>query len=360
MSKNYGDPRKDHLDFFGEELLKEKNENHLSDEQLFDLYKSVEVSVPKVGNVHKVTYKGLSEDDYIFDGGFKDYVRIESKSNESRYLINTEVGEKVDVLIKKIDNKKYQIVGSISEIYESRARHHLSKDKKMFVSAHVKDMTPAGYIVDIFYEGVTLAGFMPNTLAGINKLPNPESILDKRFNVMIESYSRDEGTYIVSRKKYLKTLIPEKIKEVKSGVVYQGSVTGTTNFGVFVEFDECLTGMIHKTNLNPELAEKMHLIQPGMEIEFYIKEIIKNKIILTQILRESIWDTIKVGQVIKGSVKEKKSFGVLVRLDDETCGLVHTSELEKTSKKLSDGDDVKVRVLSTDRLNRKIFLSVVN
>ena len=118
--------------------------------------------------------------------------------------------------------------------------------------------------------------------------------------------------------------------------------------------------MIHKTNLNPELAEKMHLIQPGMEIEFYIKEIIKNKIILTQILRESIWDSIKIGQVISGVVKERKSFGVLVRLDDETCGLVHTSELEKISKKLIDGDDVKVRVLSTDRLNRKIFLSVVN
>ncbi len=140
--------------------------------------------------------------------------------------------------------------------------------------------------------------------------------------------------------------------------VYSGHVTGTTPFGVFVEFNDCLTGMIHKANVNPEWQEKLTTIKPGFQIEFYIKEVIKDKIILTQILRETLWDTIKNGQIIEGSVKDIKQFGTLVNLDDETVGLIHTSEMEKLGKKFTAGQDLKVKVLSVDRMSRKIFLTV--
>jgi len=118
--------------------------------------------------------------------------------------------------------------------------------------------------------------------------------------------------------------------------------------------------MIHKTNLNPELQDRIPEILPGMEIQFFIKEIIKDKIILTQILKESLWDTIKVNQTITGRVRDIKSFGILVSLDEETNGLIHTSEVEKASRKFQNGDEVKVRIIAVDRMNRKIFLTVAN
>jgi small subunit ribosomal protein S1 len=199
---------------------------------------------------------------------------------------------------------------------------------------------------------------MPNTLAGINKLFDPNSIVGENFEVMIESYSEYEGTYIVSRRKYLQSLIPEAMKQLDQQTVYSGHVTGTAPFGVFVEFNECLTGMIHKANVHPEWQEKLSEIKPGFEIEFYVKEIIKDKIILTQILRETLWDTIKNGIIIEGTVRDTKPFGTLVNLDDETVGLIHTSELEKLNKKFTAGQDIKVKVLSVDRMSRKIFLTV--
>ena len=63
------------------------------------------------------------------------------------------------------------------------------------------------------------------------------------------------------------------------------------------------------------------------------KVIKDSKIILTQILKETVWDTIKIGQVLNAKVKENKAFGTLVWLDEETIGLIHTSELEKAGKK---------------------------
>jgi ribosomal protein S1 len=75
-------------------------------------------------------------------------------------------------------------------------------------------------------------------------------------------------------------------------------------------------------------------------------------------LRDTLWDSIKNGQVIEGTVKDTKAFGTLVNLDDETIGLIHTSEMEKLGRKFGPGQSIKVKVLSVDRLSRKIFLTV--
>jgi small subunit ribosomal protein S1 len=79
---------------------------------------------------------------------------------------------------------------------------------------------------------------------------------------------------------------------------------------------------------------------------------------LTQILRETLWDTIKNGQTLNGVVKDTKQFGTLINLDDETVGLIHTSEMEKLGKKFTSGQELKVKVLSVDRSSRKIFLTI--
>lgn len=356
---NLKDPRR--MDFDIIDVLDEKEfENCLSKrEEMMELYNSYEIKVPTVGQVANVKYVGITSNFFTFDGGFKDYVRIENRPNEAKYLKNTNIGDSVDVFIAEINEKEFIIRGSLVELYENRARKTLTNlEEGVSVTAFVKELTPAGYNVEINFEGVTLPGFMPNTLAGINKLATPETIVGQSFEVMIESFAKDEGTYIVSRRKYLQTLIPQAIKQLNYGELYIGSVTGTTQFGVFVEFNECLTGMIHKTNIVPEWSDRIHQINPGVKIEFYIKEIIKDKIILTQILRDSLWDSIKIGQIINGTIKDMKSFGALIILDDETNGLIHTSELEKVARKFQPGDNVKVKVIAVDRMNRKIFLSV--
>lgn len=356
--KNYGDPRTLHGDLFGD--VQVENNNLLTREELIKLYNEYDINIPNAGEVATVTYVGYSSSAFIFDGGYKDFVRVEDRPNESKYLVNLEVGDIIDIFIVDIDQDNYQIKGSLVELYENRAREILTQlEEGTSVMSYVKEMTPAGYNVDLHFEGVVLAGFMPNTLAGINKLYKPESIVGTTFEVMIESYSYDEGTYIVSRRKYLQSLIPNAIKSLESGKIYIGNVTGTTEFGVFVEFNECLTGMIHKTNMHPDWTNRINQITPGLTIEFYIKEIIKDKIILTQILRETLWDTIKIGQVFEGKIKDIKPFGALIILDDETNGLIHTSEIEKSNQKLTVGNITKVKVIAVDRMNRKIFLSVV-
>ena len=88
-----------------------------------------------------------------------------------------------------------------------------------------------------------------------------------------------------------------------------------------------------------------------------MKVIKNNKIILTQILKESLWDTIKVGKILTGKIRDIKNFGALIQLDEETTGLIQTTYINKYSKKLNIGDEIKVKVISLIRDDRKIYLN---
>lgn len=330
-------------------------------QDMLKMYKLDEIRFPEKGNIVTAKYIGKTERQFIFNvNGYKDDVRVNDRLSESKYLKNMVIGDVVDLLIINVDNNNYSIEGSVASLYESRAHANFkSLDEGSPVTAIVKGLSPAGYEVELINGCVTLPGFMPNTLAGINKLHDPDSLIGETLDVMIESFSQNEGTYIVSRRKYLQSLIPEAIKELKYDILYNGHVTGTTPFGIFVEFNECLTGMIHKANVNPDWADRISEISPGDTISFHVKEIIRDKIILTQIIRETLWDNIKNGQIIEGIIKDVKAFGTLVNLDDETVGLIHTSEMEKLNKKFTTGQTLKVKVLSVDRLSRKIFLTTI-
>jgi 4-hydroxy-3-methylbut-2-enyl diphosphate reductase len=353
------------LDFLFDDTSFKARQKGKAHEELSKLYNSIKMSIPNSGDIVSAEYTGISANQYVLSvTGYKDDIRIESRASEAKYLKNVNIGDFIDVLVIDVNNDDFFIKGSIAELYESRAHQNLkSLEEGASVTAHIKSLNPAGYDVEILHGGVTLPAFMPNTIAGINKLYDPTSIVGQTFEVMIESYSEQEGTYIVSRRKYLQSLIPDAVKSLEYNVAYDGHVTGTTPFGVFVEFNECLTGMIHKANINPDWSDRISEIKPGFEITFYIKEIIKDrhipKLILTQVLRESLWDNIKNGQIIEGKVKDIKPFGTLVNLDEETVGLIHSSEMDKLGKiKFEPEQNLKVRVLSVDRTARKIFLTV--
>lgn len=306
----------------------------------------------------------ITEKSITFDINSKDNVIIERKGVEEKICKQLEIGQIVDILIVKLIETPYQIKGSLSELVKIKANNTMvnSYKNKTFIDAKVIEMIPAGYMLEINIDGIIINAFMPNTLADANKLHNPESIIGQTIKVMLETLQQDKGIYVVSRKKYLKTLIPEKIKEIRNAPkdhVYTGHVTGSRDFGIFVQFEECLTGMIHKANISEQYQDRISDIKPGSLIEFYIKDIIKNgaQIILTQKLEESLWETIRVGDKLKGSVISIKPFGALIALDYETNGLIQTTYINKNEKNLKPGDSLEVLVISIIRDDRKIYLT---
>ena len=305
---------------------------------------------------------------YIFvDIGYKDYVMIDATEKEISVLNRLEKNkdDKIEVMITDFRENPYQIVGSFLSIDKKYAYEDILENSDTDVLiAKIQEWSPAGYKLEIFYDDFKIPAFMPNTLAGINKLSDPQSIVGKELEVMIESFSDEKGTFIASRKKYMQTLIPKALDEIRiidengDPVLYTGSVTGTTKFGIFVEFNnEILTGMIHKDNFAPDMI--LEHIKPGNSINFYIKENIKGKLILTQVWRKTLWDTIAINDTFDVSIRDIKTIGALVALDNETTGLISNFELKKGKKQYKIGDNIQVKVNTVQRGERKIFLTIM-
>lgn len=336
------------------DFYKNKMEKYLS---------SVEnVSLLEQGQVITGKIVEITDKDIKVDINYKDYAYIDNKSTELKIIENLKVGDKIDILITEVKNKPFQIKASISELVKIGVEKKLRNiyESGNFILAKVVERISAGFMMEIDKEDIMIKAFMPNTLAGPNKLTEDQSenLIGTEMNVCLETLQQDKGVYVVSRKKYLqKFVFPEEVKNLKKDKVYTGYVTGTAPFGIFVQFNDCLTGMIYKANINPEYQDKISYILPGTEIDFYVKDVLKNgkEIILTQILKDSLWDSIEVGQIYESDVINVKNNGILVALDYETKGIIPASALNKT-KKYKKGDKINVEINNIVRDERLIFL----
>ena len=353
--------------------IRSKGNTTLNEDYLYFLKKIEAENCAKnlqVGDVMTGTVCVMNEKEIIIDIKYKDTVFVDSKTLEPNLLEGLQIGSEIEVMIVEISDHPFFIRGSVNEILKINASNKVkdSFNENIPFFATVTELIPAGYYLNMEVDNMTVKAFMPNTLAWVNKLVDPSTLLNKRLPVMIETLEQDKGIYVVSHKKYLQTLIPAQIKKLKKEWVknrtkpYVGFITGTTPFGVFIEFYGYLTGMIYRKNIQEEWQtdEKWAEMIPGMYVNFYISDIIiqKNKINMTQILRESIFKNLKVGDVLEGKVIDIKSFGALIQLDDETNGLIQSNILYKQKVNLKVGEKINVKVLSIMKDDRKINLGL--
>jgi hypothetical protein len=187
--------------------------------------------------------------------------------------------EKENVVVKIIGDDRASLwEGHISKV-EKEFAEELHNPTRVY-TAHIKEINNGGYIVDVCGSKC----FLPGSLAATNKLVDYSVLLGKDIKVMIINYIPKIG-YYVSHKKYLQNIIPEKIKTLKPGQAIDGVVTGTSKYGIFVEFDEIFTGMIHISNMSDEFKRMFDYgdFKPQSKWRFWIQEITEeNRIILRE------------------------------------------------------------------------------
>ena len=107
---------------------------------------------------------------------------------------------------------------------------------------------------------------------------------------MVESWNPRYG-FVVSRKKYLNKVRPYKVQPIVDTLeknpdkIYVGRVTGSTYFGVFVELDEFITGMLHKTLASDQMRQAMrdNTIAEGSEIQVYVHAVEGTRVIFSDV-----------------------------------------------------------------------------
>ena len=159
------------------------------------------------------------------------------------------------------------------------------------------------------------------------------------------------------------------------GTVVKGKVRNIADFGIFVEIEEGIDGLVHISDMSwtQRVKHPSELFQKGDEVEAVLLNIDtsdgeKPKISLgiKQLVADP-WDRIPYdyprGKVVPGKVLKVLDFGAFVELEKGVEGLVHVSEIldehvEDPRKVLTPGQEVQVLILETDAPERKIALSI--
>ena len=285
------------------------------------------------------------------------------RKEDAKYTEYITVGNKIQVkVINDPELKGYinaSFTSAANKLKEMEIKDSIGDDSTAY-EAKLLELVSGGYIVKID----DIEAFMPGSLAGVNKIFNFEALIGQTLPVMAVNYDDIRNTVVVSHRKYLHTLIPTTIENLKENLQESitGFVTGCAEYGVFCEFNGCLTGMIHVSDLDDDMkaAHAGRNLKPGTEINFFVKEIVSNKkIILSQSLKVDPWADIQerysVPCRVVGKITSLKDYGAFIKIEDSVVGLLHESEYEH---ELTEGDDIHVNITRIDKGSKKIFLTL--
>lgn len=151
------------------------------------------------------------------------------------------------------------------------------------------------------------------------------------------------------------------------GSKHTGKVRNFTNFGVFVELEEGVDGLVHISDLSwtKKVKHPSEFTQLGAEMDVVVLEIDKDSRRLSlghKQLEENPWDVFEqkysVGSVHKGTITQLMDKGAVVSLEDGVEGFVTPKHLQKEDgSKAQEGETLDFKVIEFNKDSKRVILS---
>ncbi|HUG93300.1 MAG TPA: 30S ribosomal protein S1 [Planctomycetaceae bacterium] len=156
------------------------------------------------------------------------------------------------------------------------------------------------------------------------------------------------------------------------GTNVTGTVRNLTNYGAFIELEEGVDGLLHVSDMSwvKKVSHANEMLKRGDSVECQVISVDEDRKRIALGLKqlkadpweEEIPNKYRPGQVVRGKVTKITNFGVFVELEEDLEGLLHISELsdqkvENPEDVVKVGDEIDVRILRVDTVDRKIGLS---
>jgi len=169
----------------------------------------------------------------------------------------------------------------------------------------------------------------------------------------------------------LKSRKKEIIAKLEKGQVLEGTVKNITSYGVFIDLGG-VDGLIHITDLSwGRINHPEEIVQLDQKLNVVILDFDDDKKRIALGLKQLTphpWDTLsqtlKVGDSVKGKVVVMADYGAFVEIATGIEGLIHVSEmswsqhLRSAQEFLKVGDEIEAQILTLDRDERKMSLGI--
>ena len=271
--------------------------------------------------------------------------------------------------------------GETGRLVVSRAAHLREEKERLSAAAwarlevgaevegRVRSLTDFGAFVDL--GGVD--GLVHVTEIAHHRVHHPRDVLRVDETVRVKVLDLDRAKDRISLS--IKALQADPWESVEDkfpvGGPFEGTIVRATDFGLFVELEPGLDGLLHVSQLPPGMEKSSPELQVGQQIRGWVREVDTDNrrigLTLRQVPEHDPWERVAMryqeGQVIDGTVENGADFGVFVELEPGLSGLIPISELalEKDvdpRDAFAPGEKVQAKLLSLDPGRRRISLSV--
>ena len=293
--------------------------------------------------------------------------------NEFKYNDDLKIGDTVEVLVEKQEDKNGQLVLSHRRARVLRAweKVNVALDTGEVVNGQILSRTKGGMIVDVF--GIEC--FLPGSQIDVKPIRDYDEYVGKKMEFKVVKVNESFRNVVVSHKALIEADLIVQTKEIMSklekGQVLEGTVKNITSYGVFVDLGG-IDGLIHITDLSwGRISHPEEIVSLDETIKVVILEFdeAKSRIQLgLKQLGSHPWDNLdenlKVGDEVEGKVVVVADYGVFVELQAGVEALLHVSEmswsthLRSANDFYSKGDTVKAKILTLDKETRKMSLGV--
>ena len=318
------------------------------------------------GTVKKITTYGMFVDVGGVDG-LVHYSEISYKGPVNPSSLYKE-GDKVLVKVISYDNEKRHLSLSIKAATPDPWEEIISDGLEVgdTIKVTVSNIEPYGAFVDL---GNDIEGFLHiSEISWDKNIKNPKDHISEGQEIDVEVIEIDAKGHRL--RVSLKNLLPKPFDEFKAkfkeGDVVKGVVTTITNFGAFVRVG-CVEGLLHNEDASWDRNDKCKdMFKAGDELEVKIIKIdsAEQKISLSlkdlkQSPVQAFANKFSVGDIVKGTIRDIKDFGVFVELGDNVDALIRKEDLGNVdASTLKIGDEIEAAIAFIDEKKNRIRLSI--
>ena len=191
--------------------------------------------------------------------------------------------------------------------------------------------------------------------------------LGDEYEAVVVTLDKDERKMSLSLKQMQEDPWKHIAEKYPVGSKLKGLVKNITPYGVFVELDDVVGGMIHISDLSwtKRYNHPSEFTKIGNELDVVVLEIdVENKKIVLghKQLEEDPWDTFEnlfpIGSVHEATVLKREDKGAVVQLPYGIEAFAPTRHIKKEDGKLADVEEVlPFKILEFDRDDKRIIVS---
>jgi len=286
------------------------------------------------------------------------------------------MGAEVQVRVTKLNRRRGNVVVSRralleEELHAKRAELMETLSEGQVVHGHVKNVTDYGAFVDL--GGID--GLLHLTDLSWGRVKHPSDVVkpEQELDVMILKFDKEKQRISLGLKQLAADPWAGAAERYPAGGKVQGTVVGVVDYGVFVELERGIEGLVHVSEMSwtKKVSHPSKLVKVGDAVDVVVLDIKPSDRRVSLGMKQAQPDPwlltsekYPVGTVITGKVRNIAEFGAFVEIEDGFDGLVHVGDVSWTGRVknphevFKKGEPVTAKVLKIDPENRRVSLGM--